>query len=335
MRRRSERALTPRRHRVSRRHVVVVRAVTGSCYVDGVGLDDPPPSSLQGHPRFTVRRPIGRGAFGVVYEAHDRDRDERVALKTLPPVDEQGARRRHEEFARLAAIRHPNVVRLDALVKHRDAWFFTMELVDGTDFVSHVRPPRVRHTPWRPTLPLAFGEPLQEGGVSAFVKPTSEELARLRAVLPGLAHGVCALHEAGRVHRDLGPANVLVDRRGRVVVLDLDLDAAHRADADDVVAGTAAYMAPEQGGHPGDATAACDWYAVGVMLFEALTSALPFAGTAQEVMVRKQTTSAPAPSFVVDLPTAIDLDELCVKLLRRDPVQRADAREVLRVVDRP
>ena len=304
------------------------------CYVGSVVLDDPLPPSLQGHPRFEVRRPIGRGAFGVVYEAHDRSSGALVAVKTLPRVDERGVARRRAEFARLSAIRHPNVVRLDALVHHRDEWFFTMELVVGTDFVSHVRPPRVRHTPWRPTLPLAFGEPLQEGGVSAFVKPTSHELARLRAALPGLARGVCALHEAGRVHRDLGPANVLVDHAGRVVVLDLDLDGAHGVDAADVVAGTAAYMAPEQGGDPDGATTACDWYSVGVMLFEALTSALPFAGTAQEVMVRKQTTSAPAPSFVVDLATAMDLDELCVKLLRRDPSQRAGAREVLRVVTR-
>ncbi|MEO7094495.1 MAG: serine/threonine-protein kinase [Polyangiales bacterium] len=290
------------------------------------------PPSLLGHPRFEVRRPIGRGAFGIVYEAHDRTRGELVALKTLPRIDERGATRRRAEFARLAAIRHANVVRLDALEHHRDEWFCSMELVTGHDFVSYVRPPRVRHTPWRPTLPLAFGETLQEGGVSAFVKPSEEELARLRAVLPGLARGVIALHDAGRVHRDLGPANVLVDHGGRVVVLDLDLDGAHGIDADEAVAGTAAYMAPEQGGDPDDATTACDWYAVGVMLFEALTSALPFAGTAQEVMVRKQTTSPPAPSFVIDLPTAMDLDDLCVKLLRRDPTQRAGAREVMRVV---
>jgi serine/threonine protein kinase len=302
------------------------------CYVDFVIPDDPPPPSLQGHARFEVRRPIGRGAFGVVYEAHDRARDELVAIKTLPRVDERGALRRRAEFARLSAIHHPNVVRLDALELHRDEWFCAMELVKGIDFVSYVRPPRVRYTPWRPTLPLAFGEPLQEGGISAFVPPTEGDLARLRAVLPGLAHGVCALHDAGRVHRDLGPTNVQVTNAGRVVVVDLDLDGA-QGDAADFVAGTAAYMAPEQGGDPDDATTACDWYAVGVMLFEALTSALPFAGTAQEVMVRKHTTSPPAPSFVVDLPTAMDLDELCVKLLRRDPTQRAGACEVLRVAD--
>jgi eukaryotic-like serine/threonine-protein kinase len=297
-------------------------------------LDDPPPPSLQGHARFEVRRPIGRGAFGIVYEAYDRSRGELVALKTLPRVDERGAHRRRAEFTRLSAIHHPNVVRLDALEHHRDEWFYSMELVSGADFVSYVRPPRVRYTPWRPTLPLAFGEPLQEGGISAFVKPTDDELARLRRALPGLARGVCALHDAGRVHRDLGPANVLVAHDGRVVICDLDLDGAHGLDAADFVAGTAAYMAPEQGGDPDDATTACDWYAVGVMLFEALTSALPFSGTAQEVMVRKQTTSPPAPSFVVDLPTAMDLDELCVKLLRRDPTQRAGAREVLRVANR-
>ena len=122
-----------------------------------------------------------------------------------------------------------------------------MDLIDGEDFLAHVRP---------------SGE-LDE--------------VRLRRAMAQLAMGVMALHGLGIVHRDLKPSNVMVARDGRVVLLDfglvLELQRETLTDAGQI-AGTPRYMAPEQA-EGQDVTAASDWYAVGTMLYEALLGRRP------------------------------------------------------------
>ncbi|MEO8493715.1 MAG: AAA family ATPase [Planctomycetota bacterium] len=177
------------------------------------------------------------------------------------------------------------------------------------------------------------------------------QCGRLRDALRQLAEGVCALHEAGKLHRDLKPGNVLVRTDGHVFLLDFglvvellmeaqsftddvegdsveldDATASHKA-TDGKIAGTVKYMAPEQ--VTGAAlTAASDWYAVGVMLFEALTGRLPFTGSTQCILSQKQVADAPAPA---DVATGIpdDLNALCMDLLRRDPQARPSGQQVL------
>src|SRR6202041_2330269 len=100
---------------------------------------------------------------------------------------------------------------------------------------------------------------------------------KLRAALRQLAVGGCALHADHKVHRDLKPSNVLVDPAGRVRILDFgivwDLAGERRPSEEGAVVGTITYMAPEQGGGE-PVTPASDWYAVGVMLYQALTGRL-------------------------------------------------------------
>src|SRR5262245_29046229 len=77
--------------------------------------------------------------MGIVYEAHDHSRRERVALKTVLRVDSSTLLRLKREFRALQGIEHPNLVRLHELVEEAGRWFFTMELISGTDLLRHVR----------------------------------------------------------------------------------------------------------------------------------------------------------------------------------------------------
>src|SRR5262249_51168225 len=147
----------------------------------------------------------------------------------------------------------------------------------------------------------------------------------LRASLAQLVEGVCALHAHGKLHRDIKPSNVLVSHQGRVVLLDFGLvrDRAQRDLAgvrdEPLVVGPPEYMPPEQSIGE-QATPASDWYSVGVMLFESLTGALPFEGTAAQIISARLLDEAPPPSrFAREVPA--DLEALCVGLLRRDPAE--------------
>jgi len=294
-----------------------------------------------GTDRFLVQERLGAGGYGVVYRAIDRERNLPVALKTLRHVAPKALVRFKEEFRALADVSHPNLVTLYELSSYEEQWFFTMELLDGVNFLWYVRgetPPAESGStsavsaPTGSDLRAFFDRPGDEPGAVSGPPAASLSLDRLRQALPQLVEGVLALHDAGKLHRDIKPSNVLVTRGGRVVLLDFGL-VAEIAPADsrtlDAV-GTPAYMSPEQvAGLP--LTKASDWYNVGSMLYQALTGRLPFAGSPLDVMRRKQE-AEPAPARAVWPGVPPDLDALCQGLLRRDPQQRPSGADVRRAV---
>src|SRR5262245_46575584 len=105
-------------------------------------MSSPPDQGTRPEPRarFHRIRRLGAGGMGVVYEAVDRERDTRVALKTMLEPSPKNLLRLKHEFRALAELSHPNLVQLGELVSEDGEWFFTMELVDGVDFVCWARP---------------------------------------------------------------------------------------------------------------------------------------------------------------------------------------------------
>jgi serine/threonine protein kinase len=237
--------------------------------------------------RFRVLGALGEGASGVVQRVEDTTRGCTVALKTMRRLSADSLLQLKREFRALADLTHPNLVTLYELVADGDRWGFTMELVEGVDFVSYVR----------------------------------DDPSRLGSAFLQLAEGLQALHQAGRLHRDVKPPNVRVTPAGRVVLLDFGLAAG----------GTLPYMAPECARGEGDARS--DWYSAGVMLYEALTGRLPWVGrTAAELRVEK---ASPPDPWMVDATLPYLWRVLCMQLLDPHPDDRPSGDEIVRRLATP
>jgi hypothetical protein len=267
----------------------------------GDSTDTVAPPEFRGTSRFELRRTLGSGGFGTVYESYDREQRQSVALKVMRRTDPAFLYRFKREFRALVDLRHPNLVELYELFQEREFWFFTMELIRGVNFLEYVE---------------------HRNQSKVIAGRAACNIERLRTALLQLFEGIVALHAARILHRDIKPGNVLVTPNGRVRLLDFglvrELELSSRQSV--MVVGTPAYMAPEQLAQlPYDSAA--DWFSLGVMLFQALTGSLP----------PRATQLAPAsPSvFLAGLvDVSEDLKQLCIDLLNPDPSKRPTGAEL-------
>jgi len=291
--------------------------------------------------------------MGVVYEAFDAERNMPVALKTLRNIDAASLYRFKREFRSLSDISHPNIIGLYELVSEGNDWFFTMELLTGSDIVSYIRPlgwvARGRTTDADSVGTSATDETrsINDTGsgdgrdLDGVIVPTDDEKLsfselvderRLRRGLAQLAQALDMLHRSGMIHRDLKPSNVMVTDRERIVLMDFgvvaEITTSSKDDSSEGRAiGTPAYMAPEQAAGR-SANAAADWYSFGVVLYLILTGRLPFAGAKQAVLIAKQSQTPPPPRLVADgIPE--DLESLCCDLLSITPADRPSGQKVM------
>jgi len=244
--------------------------------------------------RYRVIGLLGRGGMGEVYRAEDLRLGEQVALKFLPEkLVEDGAAlaRFHREVRTARLITHRNVVRVHDLGEIEGQPYLSMEYVDGEDLASLLR--RIGRLPPDKAL----------------------ELARQ------LCAGLAAAHDRDVLHRDLKPGNVLVDGQGRAKITDFGLAALASELESPELAGTPAYMAPEQLGE-GRVSYASDLYSLGLVFYEMFTGRRPFAGDErQQVSDRLHKSDPPRMSNVV---SGLDpqLDEVVQRCLRLEPERR-------------
>src|SRR3954462_469688 len=206
--------------------------------------------------RYHLEQPLGGGAMGSVWLAHDATLEREVAVKLLAPA---AARARFDREARaVAALAHPNICRLYDYGETENGPYMVLEYLPGGTLEDRLRTPR----------PL----------------PDAETAAIAQQLAAGLAHA----HSRGLVHRDLKPSNVLFDGEGRAKIADFGiarLGGAGTLTEAGTLLGTASYISPEQAaGEP--AGPASDVYSFGVVLFRMLTGRLPFVGKHAMEVVR-------------------------------------------------
>ena len=241
--------------------------------------------------RYRVIGLLGRGGMGEVYRADDLRLGQPVALKFLPPSlkqDSQQLSHFHNEARTARQVAHPNVCRVYDIGEADGHLFLTMEYVDGEDLSSLLR--RIGRLPEDKAIDIA------------------------RQICAGLA----AAHERGVVHRDLKPANIMLDGNGKVRIMDFSLAATGPVTG---IAGTPAYMAPEQlaGGH---VTAKSDIYALGLVLYELFTGKRVFeAKTIADLVAEHSSGSITSPAALVkSLDGAIE--RAILRCLDPDPARR-------------
>jgi len=257
----------------------------GARFTPGTVLED----------RYRIVAMAGRGAMGEVYRAEDLKLSQTVALKFLPEsIAQDGAAmaRFHREVRIARQVSHPNVCRVFDIGQTDGLQFLTMEYVDGEDLATLLR--RIGHLPSAKALEIA------------------------RQMCAGLA----AAHDHGVIHRDLKPANVMIDGRGKVRITDFGVaGVAGTFGAEDRLAGTPAYMAPEQlAGR--DASIQSDIYALGLVLYEVFTGKRAFEATTLAELRRAHEQPSPTnPSLLVK-----DIDPIAerviLRCLEKDPAKR-------------
>ncbi|HTS26373.1 MAG TPA: protein kinase [Bryobacteraceae bacterium] len=271
------------------------------------------PQTFSGTERFHLVRALGRGGMGAVYEVVDTRRNVRVALKTLLHLDPSHLYILKQEFRSLAGITHPNLVTLYEMFHEEGQWFFTMQFVEGVNFLDWVSLGEAEMAATVETPTPQEGEPEVTRTILEQRPEAACNVKRLIAAARQLAEAVHALHSMGKLHRDLKSSNVLVDGSGRVVVLDFGLVAEIGSAIENPGAGTPGYVSPEQLFRK-PLTPASDWYSLGVLLYRALTGEMP-RGTSR-------------PSLCVEgVPP--QLDRLCEGLLQPRPEDRPSPADIL------
>src|ERR1017187_846469 len=245
--------------------------------------------------RYRILGLLGRGGMGEVYRATDLMLGQSVALKFLPQEsarDQRLLERFHGEVRVARQVSHPNVCRVYDIGQIDGMPFISMEYVDGEDLSS---------------LLTRIGR-----------LPADKALETARKLCAGLA----AAHDRGVIHRDLKPQNIMMNKRGEVVIMDFGLAAiSDQLTGAEVRNGTPAYMAPEQLKGAG-VTASSDLYALGLVLYEIFTGKRPYdAKNLQQLIDLQESAHLTSMASV-----ASDIDPLVEKVIRRclepDPAKR-------------
>ena len=254
-------------------------------------------TSVGGFGDYELVDEIARGGMGVVYRARQKSLNRDVAIKMIL-AGEFASRdeidRFYTEAEAAAKLDHPNIVPIFDIGQHQGNHYFSMKLIDGTEFGHRLRELR-------------------------------NDIPRAVKILLKVCEAVAHAHERGILHRDLKPGNILLDKDDQPFVTDLGL--ARKLDGDSqltrtgAVLGTPSYMPPEQASGNADITTSADVYSLGAILYEVLTGRPPFkAASPVETMMLVINEPPERPSLSGNVDRGLEL--ICLKCLEKQPSDR-------------
>lgn len=255
---------------------------------------------------YRVEREIAAGGMGMVYQAEDTRLGRTVALKMLRQVffaTKQDRERFRAEAGFASRLDHPHIIPVYEVDEFQGQPYFTMRFIEGR----------------------SLAERLDEGPLSP--KDAADMLVKI-------ARAVHHAHQRGVLHRDLKPANILLDDAGEPWLTDFGIAKLLHVESGltmtQSVAGTPAYMSPEQaGGQRSEVTTASDIWALGVIFYQMLTGKLPFDGGSQTEILRNLTEREPVPLRAITREIDQDLETLCLRCLVKDPARRLSSADTL------
>ncbi len=298
---------------------------------------------------FRLLREVGRGGMGIVYEAEQLSLGRRVALKVLPfaaTMDPRHLQRFHNEARAAAGLHHTNIVPVFAVGCERSVHFYAMQFIEGQTLAQLIadQKSRDRQGAERGAETVAYdgaAKPLPHGrGSTAVAAATTQRAPRDAAYFRRVAEwGIQAAealdyaHQMGIVHRDVKPANLIVDPTGRLWVTDFGLAQVQsdvRVTMTGDLVGTLRYMSPEQAlakrvviDHRTDV------YSLGVTLYELLTLRPAYSGQDRQELLRQIAFEEPARLRRLNKAIPAELETIVLKAMEKNPQDRyATAREL-------
>ncbi|MBN1444459.1 MAG: protein kinase [Planctomycetes bacterium] len=330
------------------------------------GCADAAPASGEPLPPFRtlgdyiLRRQIGRGGMGVIFDAWEKSMDRRVALKVLPAAVHENKKaftRFLREAKAAGQLSHPNVVSVYSRGVDQDTAYYAMEYVEGETLDATLR--RIAGPCRNEDSGFSFAEiqslsqvlalsgssigrvedPSKSGsglGLNGAVENRDLRFAcysRIAEAFADVADGLHHAHTLGIIHRDLKPSNLMLSRSGRLRILDFGLawiqGQEHLTLSDESV-GTPLYMSPEQA-EPGphEVGPATDVYSLGVTLYEVLGGRPPLRGKNIQQTLSLITSRDPLPLSKLNPSVPHDLETIVHKCLRKSPRDRYGTAEAL------
>jgi tetratricopeptide (TPR) repeat protein len=293
---------------------------------------------------YRIIREVGHGGMGVVYEAEQVSLGRRVALKVLPlasTMDPRQLQRFHNEARAAAGLHHTNIVPVYGVGCERGVHYYAMQFIDGRTLADVVAQQQGVPPSQVPTMPQT--DPQAAAGSAPTVPPAARATCTAprdaayfrRAAEWGIqaAEALDCAHAFDVVHRDVKPANLLVDWTGRLWVTDFGLAHVHidaRLTMTGDLVGTLRYMSPEQAlGKRVVVDHRTDVYSLGATLYELLTLQPAFAGSDRQELLRQIAFEEPKRPRRINKSIPAELQTIVLKAMEKNPADRyATAKEL-------
>src|SRR5262245_12202335 len=252
-------------------------------------------SALEG--RYQVLQELGRGGMGIVFQAHDKQLNDQVAIKILSPLlsnDADALDRMKREVSAARRITHPNVIRIHDIAESKGLHYVSMEYFHGTSLKEYIK------------------------------RSGSQSLMQAYNIASQICDGLEEAQQQGVIHRDLKSQNIIINAANHAKIIDFGL--AHTAHlqgmtATGLIMGTPEYMAPEQvAGKRVDERA--DVYSLGIILYELFTGRVPFSGYSAIAVGFKQMKDDPPPPRELNPQISPAVENVIFKALQKDPMHR-------------